>query len=103
MVDHIIGCGQRHGSKYFLIRFKGQEKYEIVDWESAKQYSVDIMEFFGSRTVWTEMQNIIDPDVLDDFEEDAERETEVDEHVNRPSTSNFHQLDACPNEIEFDK
>lgn len=103
VLDQIIGCGVRHGNKYFLVRFKGQDRDEIIDWDAAKQYSDEVMEFFGSRTVWTKMSNIIDPDVCDDLGENDEQETETDEHLSRPSTSQLHQLDNCPNEINFEK
>ncbi|XP_055306661.1 chromobox protein homolog 1-like [Sitodiplosis mosellana] len=100
-LDYIIGCGQRNGQKFFLVRFKGEHKNEIIDWESAKQYSVAVMEFFGARSIWTEVKNIIDPEMCEGFQENATRETVNDERdPNEPSTS---QLDACPNEIEFDK
>lgn len=79
---------------------KGQNKNEIIDWETAKQYSIQVMEYFGSRTIWTQMKNIIDPELHEDFEENTEQETDIIKHANRPSTS---QLDDCPNEIEFEK
>lgn len=99
-LDQIIGCGHSQGNKYFLVRFKGEDKNEIIDWETAKQYSADVMEFFGSRTVWTEMQHIIDPDVHGELP-DLERMGPV-EDANRPSTSQLSQLDENPNEIEYD-
>lgn len=34
---------------------------EIIDWENAKKYSLQVMEYFGSRLVWNQMQDIIDP------------------------------------------
>lgn len=34
VLDHIIGCVERHGNKYFLVRFKGQDKNEIIDWDT---------------------------------------------------------------------
>lgn len=57
------------------------------------------MEFFGSRTVWTELNNIVDPDVNDDSAENAADDT-GDEH--RPSTSQLEQLQKCPNDIEYE-
>lgn len=105
MLDQIIGCGQRRGNKYFLVRFKGQDNNEIIDWEMAKQYSNEFMEFFGSRTVWTEMKNIIVPDMYDNLQESSDEEIQADVRLNRPSTSqpSSSQLDTCPNEIEFEK
>lgn len=99
VLDQIIGCGQRNGQKYFLVRFKGHDRNEIIHWETAKEYSVEVMEFFGSRTVWTDIHNIIDPDVDDDIQE--EEQAEDDQSMNRPSTS--QQLDSFPNEIEFEE
>lgn len=102
VLDQIIGCGEHRGQKYFLVRFRGQDKTEMINWEAAKQYSVDVMEFFGSRAVWTDLRNIVNPDVDDDSEDDAAEET-ADGNVNRPSTSQIAQLDEYPNEIEFEK
>ena len=62
------------------------------------------MEFFGSRAAWTQMRNITDTDALADIQENEATETveaEPTEDVNRLSTS--HELDAYPNEIEFEK
>ena len=94
-IDQIIGCGQRNGAKYFLVRFKGQNKNEIIDWETAKQYSIEVMEFFGSRAIWT--HNIADV-IVDDVADAVADPSETTENVNRASTS---QLDECPNEIQF--
>lgn len=105
MLDQIIGCGQRNGNKFFLVRFKGQDETEIIDWETAKQYSIDVMEFFGSRIVWSEMQNIIDPDMHGDLQDTAEQDV-ADEHAIMPSTSResqLRQLDELSNELEFDE
>lgn len=89
-----------------MVRFRGEDKNQIIDWESAKEHAIDIMEFFGSRTIWTEMKNIMDPDMNDEFTDDAgENASEnagADQNA-RPSTSQLDQLDNCPNEIEYEK
>lgn len=101
MLDYIIGCGQRNGQRYFLVRFIGENKNEIIDWESAKEYAVSVMEFFGARTIWTEVKNIIDPEMCEGFQENITRESLADKRdENEPSTS---LLDSCPNEIQFEK
>lgn len=82
------------------MRFKGEDKNEIIDWETAKGYAVQVMEFFGARTVWTNMNNIIDPEALDEFQVNAGQERGIGATENTPSTS---QLDNCPNDIEFAK
>lgn len=84
------------------MRFQNDDKNQILDWESAKEYAVDIMEFFGSRTVWTEMRNIINPDENDDFPGNSDDDDEADDNA-RPSTSQINQLDALPNDIEYEE
>lgn len=79
-----------------MVRFKGENKNEIIDWETAKNYSTDVMEFFGSRTIWTDMNHIMDPELDVHEDEDATNEESV------PSTS--QQIEDCPpNEIEYEK
>lgn len=85
------------------MRFKGQDENEIIDWETAKQYSIEVMEYFGSRTVWTQMRNIIDPDLCDDLQENADQEEASDERLDMPSTSQLRELDECPNDIVYEK
>lgn len=100
----MIGCGQRNGQKYFLVRFKGEEKNEIIDWECAKQYAVSVMEFFGARSIWAEVQNIIDPEMCEGFPENSTRRNLANvQDRNEPSTSSTNQLDSCPNEIQFER
>lgn len=70
----------------------------IIDWETAKQYSLEVMQFFGARTVWTQLRNIIALD--EELQENPANETDAAQPLNAPSTS---QLDECPNEIEYEK
>lgn len=56
------------------------------------------MAFFGARTVRAQMKNIIGLD--EELQENAASETDTTMPLNAPSIS---QLDACPNEIEFEK
>lgn len=102
-MDQVIGCGQRHGNKFFLVRFIGESKNEIIDWETAKEYSIDIMEFFASRTVWTEMRNIIDPDINDELPENEEYDGEAAGNMSTPSTSQMNTLNSSLHDIEFEK
>lgn len=94
-IDHIIGCGQRRGRKYFLVRFKHSQQNEVIDWDAAKNYSVQVMEFFGSRLKWASMDNIDDSD--NEMQDD--QQTENDE-ANLNNTSN-NLLDNAPNDIQF--
>lgn len=100
-LDQIIGCGLRNGTKYFLVRFKGEAENQIIDWETAKQYSVKVMEYFGARLVWSPIGTIIDPerdedDLIDDRNENNEN-TEQNPN-DQPSTSQPHNI---PNEMEY--
>lgn len=103
-IDHVIGCGQRNGQKYFLVRFRGQNQNEIIDWETAKEHAIEVMEFFGSRTIWTDVNNIIDPEIC--LDENSGHEMPSTSQRTRQRTENMpstSQLDACPNEIQFKK
>lgn len=102
VLDQIIGCGQRNGNKFFLVRFRNSHCNEIIDWETAKTYSVQVMEFFGSRTVWTQMKNIIDSDLYND-QENAVQQTATNTANTTDATPSTSQLDSCINEIEFEK
>lgn len=82
-----MGCGERNGQKYFLVRFKGGKNSEIVDWETAKQYSVDVMEFFGSRLVWKSMDEILDPEHGDNLNPEHDDNVQNQPDLNEPSTS----------------
>lgn len=82
-----MGCGERNGQKYFLVRFKGGKNSEIVDWETAKQYSVDVMEFFGSRLVWKSMDEILDPEHGDNLNPEHDDNVQNQPDPNEPSTS----------------
>lgn len=95
----VFGCGQRNGIKFFLIQFKGENVKRIIDWETAKAYFVDIMEYFGSRLAWPPMHELIDPN---DDNEDYSSDDAVDEPRKniteaRPGTSASH----APNDIEW--
>jgi hypothetical protein len=98
-LDQILGCGQRNGMNYFLVRFKNATESELIDWEAAKQYSVAVMEYFGSRLVWKPIQNVIDPD-MDEAgagTDEQNQPTESDGALKEiPSTS------KAPNDIEYD-
>lgn len=61
------------------------------------------MEFFASRTVWTEMRNIIDPDVYDELPGNEEHDETAAGNISRPSTSQMNALDSSLNDIEFEK
>lgn len=90
----------RNGSKYFLVRFKNATQNELIDWDTAKKYSQQVMEYFGSRLVWTSVENVIDPenDYIDQ-QNDADDERSNRNSSNQPSTSTAHNP---PNDIEYD-
>lgn len=96
-IDQIIGCGERHRKKYFLVRYRGENENKIIDWEKAKQYSLEVMEFFGRRLVWSSIENIIDPENVDEFNEDTDNEQNKDVQI--PPTT---QKNNPPNEIEYE-
>lgn len=103
VIDQIIGCGERNGKKYFLVRFRGDRQNEFIDWDNAKQYSVDVMEYFGSRLVWNSIETIIDPENDDNLSNLDHDENNIDADRNQkeePSTSS--QKNQLPNEIEYD-
>ncbi|XP_031639972.1 chromobox protein homolog 1-like [Contarinia nasturtii] len=116
-LDQIIGCGQRNGKKYFLVRFKHAKENELIDWDTAKQYSLDVMEYFGSRLVWNSVENLIDPDVDDHLMD--ENEVPPSSHTNNSqlnlqtdiakegtsgeaSTSGQSNNTFPPNDIEYE-
>lgn len=98
-LDQIIGCGTRNGKRYFLVRFKQSKDNEIIDWEAAKPYSAQVMEYFGSRLVWRAIDNILDSDHDDDQPVIETRNQNISEDANRASTS---RLDDAPNNIEYE-
>lgn len=97
-IDHIIGCGQRLGMKYFLVRFKGAQENEIIDWNAAKEFAVQVMEFFGSRLKWSSLDEIVDEDVDVDSASNQQRTDDSERNRNVASTS---LLDDPINEIQF--
>lgn len=97
-----------------MVRFKGATGNEIIDWPTAKEYPNDFMEFFASRTIWTDMHNIVDPEMFEGANSQQQNSDSDDEMPTTSQQSNeanarnrlaalTSQLDACPNEIEFDK
>lgn len=100
-IDQIIGCGQRNGQRFFLVRFKNGTENEVIDWETAKLYSLQVMEFFGSRLVWAPLQ--VDPE--QDQNESSQREANQIDPI--PSTSRLDtapstsRLDNAPNKIDY--
>lgn len=96
-IDQIIGCGQRNGLRYFLVRFKNSTENDLIDWEAAKEYSLQVMEYFGSRLVWTSVHDIIDPECLADQQEAGEP------NEAQASTSTAATLPPSnpPNDIEY--
>lgn len=57
------------------------------------------MEYFGSRLIWTSIENIIDPENDEHLNEHNEADTDNHEDQSQPSTSREKTL---PNEIEYD-
>lgn len=102
-IDAIIGCGQRNGKKYFLVRYKGDRKNDIIDWETAKRYSLEVMEYFGSRLVWSALDNIIGDDELADVGENPGTDRTQSDHSVDASFNHISGLDNLPNEIEYSK
>lgn len=103
-IDQIIGCGQRNGQRFFLVRFKNGTENEVIDWEIAKLYSLQVMEFFGSRLVWAPLQ--VDPE--QDQNDLSQREANSIDSINSiPSTSRLDnapstsRLDNAPNKIDY--
>lgn len=96
-IDHVIGCGQRNGMKYFLVRFKGAQQNEIIDWNAAKEFAVQVMEFFGSRLKWSSLDNIIDDSVVESVPNDQHQIDERNRDI-APSTS---LLDNPIHNIEY--
>lgn len=97
VIDQIIGCGLRDGKKYFLVRYRGEQQSQIIDWDTAKLHSLEVMEFFGSRLVWGPIDRIIDPEIVDEFNDhtDDQPSTSGINNQNQTSTS------VDPNEIEY--
>lgn len=57
-IDALLGRGKRNGNKFFLVHFEGQKENELIDWETAKDYSLAVMECFGSRLVWGPLNEV---------------------------------------------
>lgn len=73
----------------------------MIDWETAKQYSLDVMEFFGSRLVWKSIDTVVDPENDDNLY----NEPTFDQERERPSTSQINhptRQEPLPNDIEYD-
>lgn len=108
-IDQIIGCGQRNGAKYFLVRYKNATQNELLDWESAKEYSLQVMQYFGSRLVWDPVRNIIDPEsdgnLIEQLDQnEAQSNTVPLDEQPSTSTANTSRSDypAALNDIEYD-
>lgn len=106
VIDQIIGCGERSGKKYFLVRFKGERENVLIEWEEAKKYAVEVMEFFGKRLVWQSVDAVIDPENVN---VDTVGINDLDQR-DQPSTSRANQPDGstspvnkihAPNDIEY--
>lgn len=50
------------------------------------------MEYFGSRLVWSSLDNITDPDSDPDI---------LGQEIETPNPTSINALDEAPNEIEF--
>lgn len=103
-IDQIIGCGQRYGQRYFLVRFKNATENEVIDWSTAKKYSLQVMEYSGSRLVWNPIRDIIDSntdDSLNDQQDDDARS--IPGPSSQSSTSNNRPPPSrLPNDIEYE-
>lgn len=100
-MDAIIGCGQRNGKKYFLVRYKGRNFNEIIDWETAKRYSLEVMDYFGSRLAWSPLENIVDSDEMN--VDIGDEQPQIEEEGSNSNPILTGQLDNIPNEIEYSK
>lgn len=56
------------------------------------------MEYFGSRLVWSSLDNIVDPGILG-----AEFDDQQENDQNSPNPVATHMLDDTTNEIEYDQ
>lgn len=99
-IDQIIGCGQRDNAKYFLVRFKNAPQNELIDWETAKEYSLQVMEYFGSRLVWDSVQDIINPEDDGDL---IDQQDDDDEERPNASVSSSSAAPNPPNDIEYEQ
>lgn len=99
-MDHIIGCGEKNGMKYFLVRFKGSHENEVIDWNAAKEFAVQVMEYFGSRLKWSSLDNITTDDSV--IEADSRDQQHIDDNQ-RNRNNALSLLDDPINNIQFAK
>lgn len=99
VIDQTIGCGQRNGNRYFLVRFKNATENEIIDWDTAKKYSLQVMEYFGSKLVWNPIQDIEDPET--DSNDQSSNTDPVASTSSQSSAANRASRPP-PNDIEYD-
>lgn len=92
----IDGCGDQNGTKYFLVQFKGEKEKTFIDWDTAKSYSEDVMEYLGRRMVWMPI-----PEVIGGNNDIIPSDSDSDEEDASPNQNRIDELDA-PNDIEYD-
>lgn len=100
-IEQIFGCGQQNNTRYFLVKFKGEEEKTFIDWDTAKNYSVDVMEYFGSRLVWQPRYELMNSDD-DQTPSDADSEASSD-HERNGNQNPIEELENAPNDIEYDQ
>lgn len=83
--------------KYFLVRFKGAQDNEIIDWNAAKEFAVQVMEFFGSRLKWSSLDDIADDNANVDVGSTDDQQTNDSE----PNAASSSLLDNPINDIQF--
>lgn len=99
VIDQIIGCGQRNGDRYFLVRFKNATENEIIDWDTAKKFSLQVMEYFGSKLVWNPIQDIEDAETgLTDQNSNADPIASTSSQSSAPNKAPR----PPPNDIEYE-
>lgn len=86
--------------KYFLVRFKGSQQNEIIDWNAAKEYAVQVMEFFGSRLKWSSLDNVVD-ETVEEVEPDGQQE--IPDNVRNESADDrpANLLDNPIHDVEY--
>lgn len=94
-IEAVFGCAERGKTKYFLVKFKGENEKKIIDWEMAKKYPLIFMEYFGDRLTWPPLHEIISSS---DNEDDAD----PDQDDTTPQQSHESEKQAEPNDIEWD-
>lgn len=73
----------------------------MIDWETAKNYAVEVMEYFGSRLVWKGIDEVVGPNTDDHVADLTVDQSEIPSTSSRSSIASKAPPPAVPNEIEY--